>query len=449
MPEETTVNFFDAAVNECPYPAHAHLRDHAPVWKDPATGMYVITRYEDVRSILLDAERFTNEIGSNATKREMALRPDDPDAAPLQAASAARVERIKRLYEDKGWLPAPSLDTLDEPRHMQERRLFDYAFRPSAIASLDPYVEQLANTLIDGFIEDLQCEWIAQFAVPLPLYVIGRQVGVPDEDLPQIKKWTEAYCTRMSLVATEEEALASVEGEIEMQHYFQRRFEELRASPDDSLLSVLVNKEIPEWGRPLNDNELHAEMMVDLFVGGAETTTNSLSEGVVLLVEQPDVWQQLKSDPDRYLDTFVEEVLRLESPVQSLMRKARVDVQLHGVTIPAGAIVNVRYGAANRDEREFDRAAEIDLERRKPRRHLAFGTGAHHCLGAPLARRELYFGFKALVERIDRLWFVEGANDFAHHANFFLRSLKELHIGFSPALRERVPQPAGGRSDDG
>jgi cytochrome P450 len=238
----------------------------------------------------------------------------------------------------------------------------------------------------------------------------------------------------MGLMQTEEEMRWSVEMEIEAQHYFYKRFEELRTNPDDTLLSILVNREIPEWGRPLSDNELQAEMMADLFVGGSETTTNALAAAVVLLIEQPEVWRNLKADPDRYLPTFVEEVLRLESPVQGLLREAAVDVELHGVTIPAGAVVNLRYGAANRDERQFECPAELDLDRAKAHRHLAFGVGLHHCLGAPLARREMYYGFKALVDRIDEMWFIEGANSFEYHQNFFLRALKELHIGFKPAV---------------
>ena len=129
---------------------------------------------------------------------------------------------------------------------------------------------------------------MSQYAVPLPLYVIGRQVGVPDEDLPKIKGWTDKWVKRMGLMQTDEEAEESVLAEIEAQHYFQPRFEKLRREPDDTLLSTLVNREIPEWGRPLNDNELHAEMMADLFVGGSETTTNALAAGVILLIEHPD-----------------------------------------------------------------------------------------------------------------------------------------------------------------
>ena len=235
----------------------------------------------------------------------------------------------------------------------------------------------------------------------------------------------------MGLMQTHEEMRWSVEMEIEGQHYFQKLFDKLRAEPDDTLLSALVNTEVPEWGRPLTDNELHAEMFADVFVGGSETTTNALAEGIVMLIENPDVWAKLKSDLIAYLEPFCEEVLRLESPVQGLSARPSTTSSLHGVTIPAGSVLNLRYAAGNRDERQFECPEEIDLDRKGLRR-LAFGVGSHHCLGAPLARREMYYGFKALVDRVERLWFVEGANDFSHHQNFFPRALKEVHVGFEP-----------------
>lgn len=433
MATTPSVNFFDPEVNACPYPAYELLRNDAPVWKDPLTGMYVVTRYDDIRMILLDQERFSNGVGNGANNTGKAVKPDDPEEAKRQAEIARQAIEMTKLYEEKGWVPAPSLDALDEPKHMQERRLFDFAFRPKAVEEIAPYVEETAYRLIDEFLPDGRCEWVAQYAIPLPLFVIGRQIGVPDEDLPQIKAWTDAWIKRMGLMQTQEEMRWSVEMEIEAQHYFHKRFEALRAEPDETLLSILVNREIPEWGRPLNDNELMAEIMADLFVGGSETTTNALAAAVVMLIESPDVWQKLKSDPDRYIPVFVEEVLRLESPVQGLLREAAVDLELHGVAIPAGAVINLRYAAANRDERQFECPEEIDLERDKPHRHLAFGVGLHHCLGAPLARREMLYGFKAMVDRIDEMWFIGGENTFEYHQNFFLRALKELHIGFTPA----------------
>ena len=431
-PTPVKLDFFDPEVNDCPYHAYAYLRDEAPVWKDAATGMYMISRYEDIRMILLDTKRFSNGVGNGANNTGKAIRPDDPEEAKRQAEIARQAADVQKLYEEKGWVPAPSLDARDDPNHLQMRKLFDGAFKPAAIRQLDPYVEEVAYRLVDDFIGNGTCEWVSQLAIPLPLYVIGRQVGVPDEDLPQIKVWTDAWIKRMGLMQTHEEMRWSVEMEIEGQHYFQKLFDQLRAEPDDTLLSTLVNTEVPEWGRPLTDNELHAEMFADVFVGGSETTTNALAEGIVMLIENPDVWAKLKSDPIAYLEPFCEEVLRLESPVQGLLRETVEDVELHGVTIPAGSVLNLRYAAGNRDERQFECPEEIDLDRKGLRRHLAFGVGSHHCLGAPLARREMYYGFKALVDRVERLWFVEDANDFSHHQNFFLRALKEVHVGFEP-----------------
>ena len=162
-----------------------------------------------------------------------------------------------------------------------------------------------------------------QFAVPLPLVIIGVQMGANPDDIWRIKAWTDAWVQRLGLMQTSEQVVWSTEMEIEAQHYFQPIFERLRAEPDDTLLSDLVNTPIPEWGRCLTDEELHAEMMADTFVGGSETTTNALSGGVRLLIEHPDQWDRLKSDPERYLPALVEEVLRLEAPVQRLTRPRR------------------------------------------------------------------------------------------------------------------------------
>ena len=413
------INFLDARLQNCPYHAYKLLRDQAPVWIDPITGFYVITRFDDLRDVLLDPKHFANGIrGGQGGSRER-LNSD-------------RAERMRRLYEEKGWLPAPTLAGRDDPNHKQMRAMFNEAFSPRRINGIDPFVESTAYKLIDAFIDDGHCDWVKQFAVPLPLIVIGHQVGVPERDIWRIKAWTDAWVQRLGMMQTEDEERWSVEMEIEAQHYFQPIFERLRKEPDDTLLSDMVNRVIPEWGRTLNDNELHAEMMADTFVGGSETSTNAISAGVMLLIQNPEIWRRLKADPEAHLRTFIEEVLRLECPVQGLFRVAAEDFELHGVTIPKGSMVNIRYAAANRDEREFDTPETIDLDRDKPGRHLAFGSGVHHCLGAPLARRELYWSFKALLDRIDDMRFAAGKNDFSIAPNFALRALKELHIEFTP-----------------
>lgn len=415
------INFFNPDVQDCPYPAYQLLRDEAPVWLDPATGQYVVTRYDIMRQVLLDTEHFSSE---------GAIRDSDSQL------DRERAQRIRKLYEEKGWLPDLTLANRDDPPHRQLRNLFDKAFNAARIKGIDPMVEKLSYRLIDDFINDGHCDWVKQFAIPMPLIVIIRQAGAREEDMQRIKSWTDAWVKRLGFMQTEDEQRWSVEMEIEQQHYFQPIFDRLRKEPDGSLLSDLVNTVIPEWGRPMTDNELHAEMSADIFVGGAETTTNALSEGVKLLIENPEAWQKLKSDPDKYLRTFVEEVLRLESPVQALFRFARKDVEVAGVKIPAGSLIVPRYGAANRDERHFACPEKLDLERTNSATHLAFGSGIHSCLGAPLARRELYWGFRALVNRIDEMWFAPGKNDFRHAPNFCLRALTALHIEFKAKPRE-------------
>ena len=432
MSSTEEISFFDPEVNRCPYPAYKQLQDEAPVWQDPQTGMYVMTRYDDIREVLMDRETFTNRVGSAAGMTEKAVRPSNPEEAARMDAEAEWERKIKQVYVEEGWETVGTLDALDPPEHGQLRSMFQVAFRPSRIAELDPYVEQLTNKLMDAFIEKGCCEWVAEYAVPVPLYTIGKQMGVPEADMPQIKKWTDAWVQRLGLMQTPEERLWSAKKEVEAQQYFQPIFERLRQHPEDTLLSDVVNKEIPEWGRKLNDNELHSEMMADFFVGGSETTANSIAAGMVALIERPELWERLCEDPEKYIPIFSEEVIRIEGPVQGLLRETSKDVEMHGVKIPAGSIVNVRFAAGNRDERHFPHADQIDLDRQHSKAHLGFGLGEHFCLGAPLARREMYWAFKTLVNRVESMRFVEGANDFEFNASYFLRGIKELHIELTP-----------------
>ena len=406
----------DIEVLECPYPTYDVLREQAPVWQDPATGLYVITRYDDLRDILLDKKRFSNWRPSN-----------DHDNLTGHARKAYE------LFKEKGWVPAASLAGRDDPEHKQMRSVFDGAFRASKIKALDTEVERLAYELMDDFIDDGTCDVVQQYAVPLPLIIICKQMGARDEDVWQIKAWTDAWIKGVGFGLTDEQVMWSTNMEIQAQHYFQPIFESLRQAPNDSLLSDLVNTVIPEWGRTLNDNELHCAMMQDTFVGGSETTTNAISAGIMLLDQQPEVWATLKADPDKYLKTFCEEVVRLESPVQGLTRMAKEDIELHGVTIPKGSILMARFAAGNRDPEQFSCPHDIDLERKNAASHLGFSSGTHYCLGAPLARRELFWGIKAFLDNVSSFQLTPHKNKLRHHPNYSLRALKELHIEFERA----------------
>ncbi|MFN3232960.1 MAG: cytochrome P450 [Alphaproteobacteria bacterium] len=402
----------DVEVLECPYPTYDLMLREAPVWKDPVTGMYIISRYEDCREIIRDPETFSNWRPTN-----------DWD----NLTGVARKAYLR--FKEKGWVPGVSLAGRDDPNHKQMRAMFDEAFTASRIREMDPAVEKLAYDLIDDWIDDGKCEFFWQFAVPLPLIIICQQMGAPREDVWKIKEWTDAWMKGIGFGLTEEELMWCIDKEIESQHYFKPIFDRLRKKPDGTLLSELVNRVIPEWGRPLTDNELMAEMMQDTFVGGSETTTNAITSGLMLLGMNRPVWEQLKSDPDKYLRTFCEEVVRLESPAQGMSRLVKKDVEIQGVKIPAGSMLHMRYAAANRDPAKFDCPHEIDLERKNAGAHLGFSSGVHHCLGAPLARRELYWAFKAFTDRIEDFRLADD-NDLRHQPNFGLRIKTRLNIEF-------------------
>lgn len=410
------ISFMDPEIQECPYPAMKQLQEEAPIYVDPVTGFFVITRYADLRAILMDPETFAS--GGFLDRVRDRVQMD-------------RAERIRQLYEKKGWVPGPSLSNMDDPRHREVRAIFDQAFRASRIRDLDPLVRDTAYQLVDAFLADGHCEIVRQFAVPLPLLIIGVQMGARPGDIWKIKSWTDAWIHRLGLMQSEEEERWSAEMEIEAQHYFKEIIDELRRRPNDTLLSDIVNTPLSN-GERLTYNEIFAHLMADTFVGGSETSTNALSAGVQLLCENPEQYAKLKSDPDRYLKTFIEEVLRLESPVQGLFRLVKKDVELHGIAIPEGSVLNLRFGAANRDPRHFECPEKLDLERRNAGSHMAFGSGIHHCLGAPLARRELYWGFRALLDRLDNIRLAPARNTFRHLPNFMMRALEELYIEFDP-----------------
>lgn len=406
----------DPEVQECPFDAYDLLRDEAPVHKDPVTEFYIVSRHEDIRTVLLDPITFSSQ-GKYKTRQQM--HPE-------------RWARIRKIYADEGWAHVPSLAHLDEPAHKQLRSIWDNAFRPGKINDLEPRIRAIVNSLLDGIIDDGECEFVSQFAVPLPLTVICGLMGAPADDIWRIRGWIDAWINQGSLMISEEEEIVEVRKVIEAQHYFQGIIERLRREPDDSLFSEVVNTEIPEWGRKMTDHELQASMFADLFAAGAETTANALASGVKLLVEHPQAWEAIKADR-KNVRTFVEEVLRLESPTQGLTRLTTRDVEMHDVVIPEGSVVHMRFGAANRDERQFECPVDLDVDRKRATTHHAFGGGSHHCVGAPLARRELNVAFSTFADRLDEIRFAPDKNSFNHHRSVTFRGVTELHIEFTPA----------------
>ncbi len=404
------VDLFDPATQHDPYAAYRVLRDEAPVWRMPRTGWFVVTRYDDIAEVVRRPEVYSMRVGAKLGNPYQS----DPE--------------VSRIFRDEGWTNPGSLST-DPPLHSQYRSLVDVAFTAKRVRALQPAIEKLVHALVDALTAGgaTQVEFIRRFCTPLPMMVITERLGLPLHDLPRLKAWSESWVLPFAMNLPPEERRRVARSNVELQHYLVAKLEEKRRSPGEDILSDLVQARF-QGERPLDTREL-LSIAEQVLVGGNETTTNALAWGMKLLIENPDQQALLRQDPSLVPD-FVEEVLRLESPTQGLFRVTARDAVLRGVELPEGSLVQLRFGAANRDPRQFPDPDRLDVRRANARTHLAFSQGPHVCLGAPLARQEMQIAFRVLLERLDGLAFSPGRNDFRTVPGFTLRALRELHVDF-------------------
>jgi cytochrome P450 len=332
------------------------LRDEHPVFREPTTGHWLLSRHETVRAAASDAATFSSE-GTDISR---------------------------------GLLPM--IQALDPPRHDSLRALVSRAFTPSRIAALEPEIRRIARTLIEEFANRGRAELMSEFARQLPSRVIGALLGVPPERREAFLEWTETLVEASPANALDERFRHPA---TQIYREFAGLLTERRAARRDDLVSALLDAEID--GRRLSEPELLGFCFV-LIVAGNDTTTNLIGNGAVLLADHPDQRKLLVGAPAR-IPAAIEEMLRFEAPAQALPRIARRDVALGGATIPEGAQALLLWGAANRDERVFRDADRFDVAR-DARGHLAFGTGIHFCLGAHLARLEARIAFEELLARL-------------------------------------------------
>jgi cytochrome P450 len=372
----------DPELARCPYPTYARLRSDAPVCPialpDGRQGWFV-TRYADVSRILKDHRRFSN--------RWMLGEAELPDVSPAALT-------VMSLFVEM-------MVFVDPPRHTRLRDFVRKAFVPRLTDSLRPYIEGLANGLLDAVQEradasgERTLDLVADYAEPLPIAVILELLGIPPADREQMVRWGNAAAFDGSPAHAERIApdVADYLG------YCERLLARKREAPQDDLLSRLVE---PEAGiEPLTDAEL-ASMIFLLIFAGHETTTNAIGQGVIALLEQPARLAALKADPS-LIKSAVEELLRYDAPVPvPSARLALEDLEIEGVAIARGDVVLPVLGGANRDEARFSGADELDLAR-TDNRHLTFGAGIHTCVGAPLGRAELQIAIGTLLRRMPDL----------------------------------------------
>lgn len=375
-----TYDPLDPRVIANPYPYYDLLRREAPVHRVDKHGFWVLTRYEDVSSALLDPATFSSTWGPG----------------PVKVLSPVRM-----------------ILHLDPPEHGPMRAILAKAFTPNALRKIEPRVTELAEALVDNLLSARDVDLVRDFAVPLPVGVIAELLGVSRADLPLFKRWSD------DIVAEIGARLNASESRRAFDDYFGDVIRERRARPGGDMVSRLC--EPGPSGERLSDPEVLSFCRA-LLVAGNETTTALISNLALEFGQRPDAWRRVCAEP-RLVESAVEESLRFDSPNQGLFRHTTQAVTLHGVSIPAGAKVLASFGAANRDPEQFERPDDFDIAR-DPNRHIAFGVGVHHCLGASLGRLEARVALRALSRRVREIRLRE--RELSGVPIFFIRAPERL-----------------------
>jgi cytochrome P450 len=399
-PSLSLYRLLDPAVLADPYPLYARLREEDPVHWDPYLHCWVVTRYADVLTVL---QRFSaDRTPSPEQMRALGLGEIEPIAAVM----------VKQML------------FMDAPAHTHLRKLCSSAFTPRRVELLEERVEAIAHDLIDRVIANGSMDVIGDFAAPFPAIVTAHLLGVPAEDHVQLKAWSADFAEMLGNFQHNPERVGRVLKSVaDMTAYFRSAIrEEARVLPD-GLIRSLVEAEVD--GQRLSEDEVIANVIVTM-VGGQETTTNLIGNGLLTLLRQPERLAEMRDRPE-IAGSAIEELLRYESPSQHTGRICHEDTVLGGVPIGKGAAVMAVMAAGNRDPRRFVDPDRLDLER-QDNRHLAFGWAAHFCFGAPLARMEGRIAFAALLERLPHLALGDGKLEWRQ--NLGLRGLTALPVRF-------------------
>jgi cytochrome P450 len=395
-----------------PWDYYRRVREEAAVYREPNTGIFLISSFAAVSQVLRDWERFSNRF---------ARAMGGLGGPPPEVLEVAK----------EGYPPVDTMLTADPPEQKRFRKLVNKAFSAKRVEALEARVEEIAGELVDRIEARGRAELLAEFAQPLPLTVIAEQLGAPREDLARFRKWTDGFVAQLSGVASLAGQVEAARLIVEFQHYFAARLEERRKEPHDDIISDIVHAQV-EGERPLDVTEM-LSILQQLLVAGNETTASAIVEGVWLLIRHPEQLARVRREP-ALLPNLVEEVLRLATPTANMWRICTQDSEIAGTKIPAGSICMVRFAAANRDPAQFAEPDRFDVARANAAEHLAFGMGIHHCIGAALARKEMNVAFRTLLARLDGFALDASAPAPRHRPNVLLWGFDSLPITFQRRL---------------
>ena len=409
----------------CPFPLYDVLRDEEPVAFGERLGAYVVTRYADAVAVLRDHETFSSTMASGPSSvTGLAQRlVDDPTTPEVLRAQAARRLRMAQT---------PVLLLTDPPQHKRQRALVSAAFSPKRVNALEPEIRRFAKGLIDRFVERGEVELVSEFSLPLPMTVIATMLGVPPEHMNDFKRWADAFTAGVGAARSADE-IATMFADIDAFYdYFTRAIESRLETPRDDLLTDLITARM-DGQEPLSADEILL-MLSQFLVGGHETTTLMITSAMYRFATSPDLAGAVRADPSS-IPRFIDEMLRLDAPVQGMFRLTTRPARIGDVELPEGALVWVVFGAANRDPKAFACPNEIATESSSPP-HLTFGRFEHFCLGSSVARLELRIATELLLARLPDLHLGCDPADLRRHGSFVLHGYSALPLRFTASPAE-------------
>ena len=421
----------DPEVGRCPYPVFQELRRESGLYFEESIDAYVVSRYDDVVEVLRDPDTFSSK------------RHTGPHVARTMQSmlSCLTPDQMTELV-----IPL-ELAYLDGEPHRRLRRLCSSAFSTVVARSAEPMVRETCREVIDGIRDLGQVEFITAFARPMAILTLTRILGLPD-DPPRFDGWVRSL---IAVMTSSEGSQAVVDGYLETSRefteYLGARIRVLRDEPDDTILSQLVHTN--HDGEEFTDKEL-ISVCLGFIAGGSDNTAALLAAAARRLAEEPALADAVRADPEHRVSAFVDEMLRLQAPIQGMFRTATRPTTVGGTEIPEGADVYLLYTSANRDERVFHDAGTVDLERLAKPSHIGLGHGVHRCLGGPVVLVQARIAVEELLAAFDSLTLACPAGKLPFHASQLVPGITELPMNLHPVEREgaegqRVRGRAGGR----
>ncbi len=408
------LNYFrpDAEIHQHPYPYYEWLRAHGPVWQHPR-GVVFVTGYDEAIAIYHDPQTWSN---CNTTSG-----PFVKMSVPLEGDDISRI-----IEEHRDELPfSDQLPSFDPPKHTAHRGLLMRLITPKRLKENEAFLWAFADQTIDEFIHDGSCELIQDYAIPYTVMVVADLLGVPDEDRDEFR---ERLAHKQRPERLEHKPLEF------LYEQFTRYIEDRRAHPRDDVMTEMAQATFPDGTLPPVDDVM--KIAANLFAAGGETTARLITSSFKVMGDRPDLQQQLRDDPE-LIAPFIEEVLRLETPLKGSFKLARVRANVGGVELPPGTTVFVMNDAANRDPRQYEHPNEFRLDRPNGRQHLGFGHGIHTCAGSPLARAETHATIVRFLARTTRIRISEphhgppDARRYRYDSTHMMRGVTELHLEFT------------------